>query len=1116
MTANEDLLAAIVRHQVDILRFSKGEALTALGILDAADKDLVAQIAGRVNAGLSPLGTTRLEALLSDVRRQRERVFKRLKNQYNKSLTGLAGNEAAFEQAVLEGSIPFDFKTASVQDATLKALVNEPIRGLHLDGWLDNMQKADVDRLQQIVTLAAIEGQTVQQVTSALKQALNTNRRNAEALARTSINHVSNRAREAVWDANEDIIDGLRWTATLDGRTSPICQSRDGEVAPVGSNPLPAGADPLNPPGARPPAHFNCRSVMVPIIDGEAIVGDRPFVRDTRTRKQRMIDFRKDAKLKAGAKWKDLSVKQRNALIAKERSAWAKANIGQVPGKITYEQWLRKQPTGFQNEVLGREKGKLFRQGASLDKFVDKSGKSLTLKQLKAEGIGQTLAVQQPGIGLKAKALLQQGLDSQEVLDQILKQFPDANTTLASIASYKSGLKKAGLLNTAKFPGNTASSGAFNASNTVATFTNNLPQGVKAAVGDSWFQLVDDLHGPTVAHYKPGIGVQISSKKLGALPIAEAEQVLAHELGHLLHKQYPKLNLGSNFQLKQVAKNFFDAADKKNYAYYMSHGDELHAEIYAQALKPSPITSQGIVAKNFKQAFAEIIDEAVDNLKIEFPDGPIFSGGTPIPGSGMVAGNPKSLGVTGYIKEMLKQNMNGDDILKAVKAEFPAAKTTKASIASTKSVMKKKGQLGSPGPKATVNATQSQQTVKPVIKDTTPKVTTAKDAANTLAVFDESGKVKPFIANSVTQSKNKAKQVLLKLLKAGKTGPNSDLAAQIQALFPKAGMKATNVASFKTQWKKKGLWGTETLEELGLPQPKLKLSQMGGHSKKGLIEAEKMFANGATHKQVEKMFSNHFGTWNAVQGEDLMYLAEFNAKTKKFTGHAGAKAVHKSKPVFKEHTKVDMKPLRPAVGPADSWPPPPRFNEEQRLQGFRNFVGGSINNPKPSIQAKLKAAGVEPLTKSEYTVLRAYTGSAFRNINAALRRGDFADNLNLQSVVDAGQHAMRKMNEAGFRFTGVVNRGTTLSATNLAQFKKLYVKGAIIEETGFLSTSTGSGFGGRIRFKIKSKNGTSVRELSQFSGENEVLFPPGSKFRIDEVVVNPNRTTVVTMTEIWP
>jgi len=126
---------------------------------------------------------------------------------------------------------------------------------------------------------------------------------------------------------------------------------------------------------------------MIAIFDPDGIadkMGERPMVRDARTRRMREKDFRADARNKVGEKrWKNLNAKERNAEIRTVRRAWAKENIGTVPAKTTYQEWLKKQPVGFQDEVLGKTKGQLFRKGdVTLDRFVDKRGAELTLQQL--------------------------------------------------------------------------------------------------------------------------------------------------------------------------------------------------------------------------------------------------------------------------------------------------------------------------------------------------------------------------------------------------------------------------------------------------------------------------------------------------------------------------------------------------------------------------------------------------------------------------------------------------------------------------------------------------------------------------------------------------------------
>jgi hypothetical protein len=56
---------------------------------------------------------------------------------------------------------------------------------------------------------------------------------------------------------------------------------------------------------------------------------------------------------------------------------------GQVAQTETYQTWLKKKPEAFQNEVLGKEKAQMFRDGTPLDRFVDASGHTYTLDELK-------------------------------------------------------------------------------------------------------------------------------------------------------------------------------------------------------------------------------------------------------------------------------------------------------------------------------------------------------------------------------------------------------------------------------------------------------------------------------------------------------------------------------------------------------------------------------------------------------------------------------------------------------------------------------------------------------------------------------------------------------------
>jgi len=77
-------------------------------------------------------------------------------------------------------------------------------------------------------------------------------------IVRTSVNQVTNQASQAVYAANKKVAPKYEYVATLDSRTSPICQRLDGQVFDYNKGPT-------------PPQHFNCRSTTVPVVDFDGL-----------------------------------------------------------------------------------------------------------------------------------------------------------------------------------------------------------------------------------------------------------------------------------------------------------------------------------------------------------------------------------------------------------------------------------------------------------------------------------------------------------------------------------------------------------------------------------------------------------------------------------------------------------------------------------------------------------------------------------------------------------------------------------------------------------------------------------------------------------------------------
>lgn len=381
--ANQDLFDGALRHQIDLRRYDGQLRKSILALLEVADAKLAERlrtILPRVLGRPVNLAGDKWKSILSEVREARAEVLGEVQKLAKKELNQLAQVEADHELKLLAKASPVEYKFASATAEALGSIVtSKPFQGAVLGDWFKSLAAADQTRLVRTLQLGAATGDTTDNIVRKIVGTksnqfadgiLTATRREAQAIVRTGLTHTSTQARELVWEANSDVIELLVIVATLDGRTTAICRARDGQGVALDGKPLPSGILPLDPPGVRPPFHVGCRSTMVAVFRGMGLLGGRPTVVDTRTRERREIDFKAQAK-------------QTGKSLPEIRADWAAQNVGRVPSTTSYQDFLSRQSAKFQDEVLGKTKGKLFREGnLKLDQFVDRAGNELTLAQL--------------------------------------------------------------------------------------------------------------------------------------------------------------------------------------------------------------------------------------------------------------------------------------------------------------------------------------------------------------------------------------------------------------------------------------------------------------------------------------------------------------------------------------------------------------------------------------------------------------------------------------------------------------------------------------------------------------------------------------------------------------
>jgi SPP1 gp7 family putative phage head morphogenesis protein len=311
-------------------------------LLNRIDDRLVAEVARR-GIGDASFTKRRLDLLLVSIRSIMADAYKLANGSLATDIRELAVLEASFQNTMLTRLIPIDFDVVTPAASQLHAAVNaRPFQGRILKDWFKDLEASAFKRARDEITMGFVEGRTSDQIIRSIRGTkaqrfkngiLEISRRAAAKMVNTALNHTANVARSEIYRANESVVGGVQWISTLDNRTSAVCRGRDGKVYDIGRGP-------------RPPAHTDCRSTTIPI---------------TRS-------------------WKEMGIN------LKEAPEGTRASMnGQVPAKTTYNDWLKKQPVGFQDDVLGKAKGQLFRKGGlPLDRFTDRAGREYTLPELKA------------------------------------------------------------------------------------------------------------------------------------------------------------------------------------------------------------------------------------------------------------------------------------------------------------------------------------------------------------------------------------------------------------------------------------------------------------------------------------------------------------------------------------------------------------------------------------------------------------------------------------------------------------------------------------------------------------------------------------------------------------
>lgn len=355
----------LTRRDIQLLRLAAGDEVVLAQAISELTDDLIYRLVKRDPTAVGKkAGGDRLNAAIDEAKGIITSKYREMYSTERKQLLDVMRDEAAvIPQSVSSG--------LGVSQAAANRLVSETIEAATRRDIIDNRvitaNATDAETMRGFFEREAASyhkrytgtlkqafsrDETLSQMVERLREVTQIQARGMDALIRTSYNHAISQLRAEMMGRNSHLFRGVIAIVKLDGNTTLLCGGRSRAMWNIFTGkPLPES--PIQIPYPGPPNwHWNCRSQLYPLTHNAETIGELGG---------REVQEAIDA----------LTPDQKKLLSV------------DPPDDETYTQWLKRQSSGVQNEVLGPARRKLWLEGKlNLADMVTQKGRPLTLKQL--------------------------------------------------------------------------------------------------------------------------------------------------------------------------------------------------------------------------------------------------------------------------------------------------------------------------------------------------------------------------------------------------------------------------------------------------------------------------------------------------------------------------------------------------------------------------------------------------------------------------------------------------------------------------------------------------------------------------------------------------------------
>ena len=192
---------------------------------------------------------TRLEQIQAQIYAKAKEIYPEEQLQHTKCYEDIINN--SYYKAIYDTQMGtgLDFGFSKIDDNMVSALLNENWSGKNYSQRIWGNTDILAESLSEIIGGAMMSGQSIEKTAKQIRDRFGVAKHYAERLVRTETNHFNNEADAMAYD--EMGFEQYVFMATLDTRTSTICQGLDNKVIPLKERQVGVNF---------PPMHPNCRS----------------------------------------------------------------------------------------------------------------------------------------------------------------------------------------------------------------------------------------------------------------------------------------------------------------------------------------------------------------------------------------------------------------------------------------------------------------------------------------------------------------------------------------------------------------------------------------------------------------------------------------------------------------------------------------------------------------------------------------------------------------------------------------------------------------------------------------------------------------------------------------